>query len=365
MRGILEIDGKIFTNNIKLIRSFIGNHIQFISVVKTNAYGLGTVNIVKLIDNYVNMFAVANVDEALEISQITKKSILILSTALPTERQNIVKNNFIPVISSTDEAYSYDYIAKRYNKNLAVHIGIDTGMGREGVWFENFDHTFAKILQLKNINVTGLMTHYSSINSDNNYTYLQKSRFENIVHKYSNLNLTIHSCSSFGIDKFIGKYDTAVRIGVLPFGISELNMQHMLKILSLQPAIALKSWITAIKDLPKNTPIGYNLTYILQRNSTIAIGAIGYGDGIPVNLSNCGKVLINGKLCKIIGRISMDQLMIDITDIAESAKVGDEIVFFGNQNGQTITVNEYISNSNMLLRETTQRLSKRIELKII
>ena len=160
-----------------------------------------------------------------------------MSTALKNEHESIVANNFIPVISSTTEAITYNNLAEKYNKTINVHVGIDTGMGRAGIWFENCQTEIIKISQLKNLNISGLMTHYSSINSNYEYAFLQKERFENICKKYTQNNVMIHSCSSFGIDKFIGKYDTAVRIGVLPFGIVNYESQYLLNQLSLQNAI--------------------------------------------------------------------------------------------------------------------------------
>jgi alanine racemase len=227
-----------------------------------------------------------------------------------------------------------------------IHIKIDTGMGRLGVWFGEVDDFFTHVRGCDHLKICGLATHFSSLASDPTFAQLQLERFQEVVRKYGEAGWLNHASSSFGIDRFIGGTN-AVRIGALLLGIPEDH--GLVKRLGLESIIRLSGLVTLVKCVPAGTKIGYERSYCLLRDTKIAVISLGYADGIPVALSNCGEVLIRGERCKIIGRVSMDQVMADASDLGEVA-VCDEVVFFGKQGEEEIPFCEFAQRAQLLMR---------------
>jgi alanine racemase len=351
MRGVLEIDLNLLLENIGKIKQMLPANMRYIAAIKTNAYGLGLEKIASFLGNkqhtLVDAFAVLSVQEALAIRSLdTDLPIFILSPIIGEELDDLYRAQAIPIISTTDELDMLQCFAQEKQFIQKIHIKIDTGMGRLGVWFEEVEKFFSYIEQCDHLKIDGLATHFSSIASDKVFTQLQLSRFQKIVQQYAQKDCYIHACSSFGIDQFI-EGTNAVRIGALHYGLPEDNA--IVKDLNLQSVVRLSSFIAMIKHVPAGTKIGYEQTYCLERDTKIAIISLGYADGIPVSLSNCGKVLIHGQRCKIIGRVSMDQTMVDVTDL-ENVAVCDEVVFFGKQENEEIQFCEFAQSAQLLMR---------------
>jgi alanine racemase len=213
------------------------------------------------------------------------------------------------------------------------------GLGKLTIFF-----TYAR--RCDHLKICGLATHYSSLASDPAFTQLQLERFQEVVRKYGEEGWLNHASSSFGIDRFIGETN-AVRIGALFMGIPEDHA--LVKRLGLESIIRLSGLVTLVKRVLAGTKIGYERSYCLARDTKIAVISLGYADGIPVSLSNCGEVLIRGQRCKIIGRVSMDQVMADVSDLEEVA-VCDEVVFFGKQERGEIPFCEFAQRAQLLMR---------------
>lgn len=365
MRGVLEVDCRVLKENIRKIRTFLGKRIAYFSVVKADAYGIGVKHLVPVLDPEVDGFAVANVDEAEEVRELTSKKILILSPVLPWERERVFGADATPLVSSLDECENFEAIAQKLNCNLDVHLSVDTGMGRVGLWFSEVDTFFKGIENFKRVHLTGISTHFSSLLSDSEFTRLQLSRLEQIAEKYSQNHYLLHASSSFGISEFLGNYCNAVRIGALQYGIASEKGIDFLKKLGLSPILRFYGWITSIKRVPEGSMIGYDRSCQLLRDSRIALSSIGYADGISPELSNKGQVLIHGQKCPIVGKISMDQAMIDITDLQKKVQIGDRITFWGSDEDQEISLNEFTQAGNRLLRQGVTDLSTRVERRLI
>lgn len=365
MRGVLEVNLRAFGDNVRKICAFLPKGTAYFSVIKANAYGIGLQPIARYIDQHLRKevygFAVANVNEAAKIRSVgSKLPILILSPVLPNEVGQLWATNATPLISSKAEIDQLERYAAKHNSEKAIHIAIDTGMGRAGVWYTKLD-SFLDYIHLSgpHLKITGFATHYASIESDPQQTTEQHKRFLQVIPEDLKKTTLLHASSSFGIENYANGTN-GVRIGALQYGYPEGH--PLVKKLQLEPVASLKSCVVLIKNLPQGTKVGYDATYSLVRDTKVALLAIGYGDGIPRSLSNCGAVLILGYSCPMIGLLSMDQIAVDITDVPE-VSIGDEAVFWGKQNGQMITIDEFSQWPYGNSRMSTCYLSERVDRK--
>jgi len=297
-------------------------------IVKADAYGHGAFEIAKkAIKCGVKLFGVANADEGaiLRYQGITEP-ILILSPSLTSEIDSIIENELIPTISSFEFAECLNRSAKQ---EINIHINIDTGMGRSGFYYSEALEKIQQIRKLKNLKIEGIFSHFSAAENDEDYTKFQTDKFQQILDQLDFKPKHIHIANSSGIITSKNKYANLVRIGLLSFGIySDDSLKNKIK---LKPVMTFKSRIGQIKFAEKGDTIGYNRTYISKKKLKYAILPIGYADGYDFLLSNKGKVLIQNKLCDVIGKVSMDMIAIDISEIPE-ALIGEEVVLLGDDN---------------------------------
>lgn len=360
MRGVLEINLGVLADNIRKIRAFLPENFSYFSVIKSDAYGLGLQEIAHFIDQklsaYVQGFAVANVREASEVRLAgSKLPTLVLSPIVQGDIEELWQTEAIPVVSSREEIDWLEKSATKKNAKKSIHIAIDTGMGRAGVWYSEAKAFLEYVRSTgKHLQITGFATHYSSIQSDPALTVEQHARFLNVIPKKLGKSVLLHSSSSFGIEDFI-RGTNAVRIGALQYGYPESD--PLVKKLKLRPVTSLKAFIILVKSLPCGVRVGYDGTYQLKRDTKIALLSIGCWDGISRNLPS--PVLIHGHRCPIIGTISLDTITVDVTDIPE-VSVGDEAVFWGTQNSETITLDEFSQPPNWDHRLCACYLSNRI-----
>jgi alanine racemase len=351
MRGILEINLNLLAANIAKVKKVLPPNMHCLAAIKTNAYGLGLEKMASFLGNrkhpLADGFAVLSVQEAFSIRFLAiDLPICILGPVLRDELEDLRQARAIPLISSAEEANMLQCFAREKQYVQPIHVKIDTGMGRLGVWFETVDPFFEQMRNCNHLKVCGLATHFSSTMSDPVFTQLQLERFQKVVQKYAEADWINHASSSLGVDRFI-EGTNAVRIGALFYGIPEDNA--FIKQLGLESIVRLSSPVILVKYVPAGTKIGYEQTHCLERNTKIAIISLGYSDGIPIALSNCGEVLIRGRRCKILGRVSMDQVTADVTDLEEVA-VSDEAVFFGKQGTEEIPFYEFAQRSQLLMR---------------
>ncbi|MDR1591058.1 MAG: alanine racemase [Puniceicoccales bacterium] len=351
VRGVLEINLNFLEENVRKVKKALPQNVRYLSVAKADAYGLGIEKITLFLGNrqhpLVDGFAVLNVQEALAIRSLDiSLPICILSPLLKDELEDLRRAQAIPLISSIDELHMLQNFARKEQFIQKIHVKIDTGMGRLGVWFEDVEKFFSYAANCNHLEICGLATHFSSTLKDNAFTQSQLLRFQDVIRKYAKPNWLNHASSSFGIDRFL-EGTNGVRIGALQCGIPEDNA--LVKRLQLQPIIRLSTVVVLVKYVPAKTKVGYEQTYCLPKDTKIAVLSLGYADGIPIALSNCGEVLIRGQRCKIIGRVSMDQVTVDVTAL-EDVAVGDEAVFFGRQGTEEIPFSEFAQRAQLLMR---------------
>lgn len=356
-----EIDLAAFERNLKRIQHALPEHMRYVAVVKADAYGHGMPQMVRrLMQSGVDYFAVANITEAAEIRHMGAGwPILLLSPLLPGEEPQVLTHDLTATVSTEDECARLNQLGKEHGQQVRIHLKIDTGMGRLGVWHERAGELLASIKEYRHLKLEGLYTHFSSADSDPDFTRLQRRRFLRIVESIDHSELLIHADNSAGIDSLSPDSPfNAVRIGLLQFGIAPYP-ESALGGAVVEPVFSFHTRIGLVKELPAHTDISYGRSYTLARDSRIAILTAGYGDGIPFAISNKGKVLVHGQPCPILGRVTMDQTIIDVTDCPKAA-IGDSATLIGRNGSGEITAVEFSDLVGTISWETLCSITKRV-----
>lgn len=350
MRISAEIDLDAISQNVRLIQEKVGDKTKILAVIKADGYGHGAVEIAHMLDkcNKIFGFAVATAEEAVELRRSgIANTIVVLGYVFPESFEDVIMYQITQTICSYDTAKKMSDIAERLHRTLNVHIKVDTGMGRIG-----FKPTvesaglIKRISQLPNINIDGIFTHFAcSDRKDKTSANGQYKKFVDFVAKVEAGGVRIpnkHCSNSSAIIDFDDKHMDMVRPGIMMYGLypsEKVNKEAMI----LKPALSLKSHVAFLKNVDAGDTIGYGSTYVAPDKREIATIPVGYGDGYPRQLSGKGRVLIRGQFAPIVGRVCMDQFMVDVTDI-EKVMVGDEVILVGTSEDKTISVEELVDN---------------------
>lgn len=330
--------------NVLALKEHIHSGIRFCAVIKANGYGHGAAAVAKAVEADVDMLAVATAEEALELREAgICKPILILSYVHPSYYRLLVEQEIRPTFFRLSDAEAFSAAAAASGKTGICHIAIDTGMNRIGFAPEEISAgQIARIAGLPGICIEGLFTHFArSDEKDRTWTDRQYERFLHMKALLAKQGIDIplsHCSNSAAILDFAEYGMNLVRAGIVMYGIypsEDVNHREI----RLQPAMELKSHIIMIKEVKEGEQISYGGTYVTDSVRQIATIPVGYGDGYPRLLSNKGTVLIRGHRASIVGRVCMDQLMVDVTDIAD-AREGDVVTLMGRDGKEEITADE-------------------------
>ncbi|MDA3814447.1 MAG: alanine racemase [Candidatus Cloacimonetes bacterium] len=351
-RSWTEINLTNFKDNLDELKKFFHPQANFMQIVKADAYGHGAFQIAKkAIECEAVSLGVANLQEGLLLRyQGIKVPIIILSPSMENEIEQILENNLIPTISTLDFAVKLNKQGK-----CKIHINIDTGMGRSGFHYKSALENINKIKNLKNLEIDGIFSHFSSAEEDPKFTKLQSDRFKKLITTFNIKPKYIHISNSSGVITFPNKYANLVRLGLLSYGVYS-NSQLKSKV-NLKPVMTFKSRITQIKSAKKGDSIGYNRTFLATQEMKYAILPFGYADGYDFLLSNKGKVAINNQICNIVGKVSMDMTAVDISKL-KKPKVGDEVILLGDAN-KNISVESLTSLYDGLSYELLSQIGRR------
>ncbi|MEA3500199.1 MAG: alanine racemase [Candidatus Marinimicrobia bacterium] len=330
-RSWTEINLSNFEFNLLQLKKNIPQNVKYMQIVKADAYGHGSVEIAeKAIKLGASFLGVANAEEGKLLRHNNIKiPILILSPSFENELKMIIENNLTPTVSTFKFAEKLNEFSKKKNIVTNIHINFDTGMGRSGFNYKKAKSEYGKIQKLKHLQIEGIFSHFSASENDYEFTNLQSERFAHILDKIKMKPKYVHISNSSGVVNFQNKYSNLVRIGLLSYGVySDESLKAKIK---LKPVMTFKSKISQIRTAEIGESIGYNRTFVTKRNIKYAILPIGYADGYDYLLSNKGKVLINGNICNVIGKVSMDMIAVDVSELGK-VKVGDIVTLFGGKN---------------------------------
>ncbi len=351
----IEINLSNLADNIRLLKSYCSQpKVKIMAVVKSNAYGHGLVDISKhAVKSGANALGVALAEDALKLRKAGIKVPIFILGEPPIEIvKDAIKYGFILCLNSCQKAKLISDICSKYGKKLDVHLKVDTGMNRVGINYKDAVEEILAINNLKGLKVKGIFTHFSCASDpDPSYTLMQWKRFQAVleelqnskINSNNNFNLNdkiVHCANSAAFLRFKNFHCNMVRLGISIYGLSPFSagadswLSEEVKeiVMNLKPILCLKSKVAFVKKVSSGQSISYGATFTTKRESIIATIPIGYADGYSRLLSNKAYVLINGGYAPVVGNVTMDQIMVDVTDIKnnETIKEGTDVILIGN-----------------------------------
>lgn len=365
-RVYAKIDLDAIAYNMEQMKLRIGDHAQLIAVIKTDGYGHGAVPIAEMFEttSYVWGYATATLDEAVQLRNAgIQKPILVLGCVFPDQYEEMVQHQVRCAVYTEEMARSISEMAVSLGKTAYFHLKIDTGMGRIGFPVsEDSADCISRISVLPNVKTEGMFTHFAKADEqDKTYTLEQHQKFLWMIEALERRNVAIPyiDCdNSAGIIDFPDLKHDLARAGISLYGMYPSDEVDQTAV-PLKPALELISHVSFVKDVEPGTSISYGGTFVAPKKKRVATIPVGYGDGYPRSLSNKGEVLIHGKRAKILGRVCMDQFMVDVTDIPD-VKFMDPVVLVGHDGGEFIPVEELSALSGRFNYEFVCCLGKRI-----
>ncbi len=343
-RVYARIDLDAVKRNMSSMRAALEDDVKIMGVVKTDGYGHGAVPVAQAIEPYVSGYAVATIEEARNLQRHgTEKPILILGVTHPDDYGRLIKNGIRPSVFTMEQAQLLSSAAVGMGKTAMIHLAVDTGMNRIGMSCgPEGAELAAAIGELPGIFVEGIFTHLSRADeSDKTSARRQMKRYADFLEMARARGLTVpvrHISNSAGILDMPGTHYDMVRAGISIYGMYPSDEVDKSRV-PLWPAMSLLSRVTYVKEIGTGEEISYGGTFVTDRVTKVATVPVGYGDGYPRNLSGKGYVLIHGKRAPILGRICMDQFMVDVTDIP-GVREEDEVTLIGRDGNECILVED-------------------------
>ena len=330
-RSWVEIDLDAFRHNLKALKSFLKPEQGFIQIVKADAYGHGAWEIAQAaLKEGATALGVANLEEG-KLLRIEgcKAPILILSPSLIDEIPGILEYKLIPTVNDFSFAQALISICAKQKVKCPISLKFDSGMHRSGILEKDFAELWYFCKNAAELEVKSFFSHFASSESDLKFSEAQEKRFKQVIDKYKVEADWIHIANSSALINGLGSSGNLCRLGILSYGVYTHPSQK--EKIELKPVMTFKSTVIQIKEIPKGATVGYNQTWKAQRKTRYAVIPVGYADGYDFLLSNKGKVLIEGIICPVIGKVSMDMICVDLTDAPE-IQCGAEVILLGNGN---------------------------------
>lgn len=365
----INLDNLAF--NFRSVKNFVGADIKYMAVVKADAYGHNSIRCAQRLGaEGIDWLGVALPEEGVELRNGgIRKLILCLGGFWFGQEKLLLNNNLTPVIYQIEKAESFNRTAKERGTIADVHIKIDTGMGRIGIRFDEVEEFAEKLKEFDNLRVEGLMTHFAAADNleEKSFTDLQIKRFKESVAIFEKKGFRPaykDLANSPGAIVHENSRSNMVRLGGVLYGLGDDVLPKSVEKPVLKPVMSLYTRIAHLKKVPKGETLGYSRIFRTSKDSLIATIPIGYQDGLPRVLSNQGRVLINGNFAPIVGRISMDWTIIDVSEIP-NVKLEDEVVIIGEQQGLKITAEELAQKSDTISYEVTCGINRRVARKYV
>ena len=371
-----EIDLKAIAHNIKELRRITHPKARLMAVVKANGYGHGAIEVARCaLQNGAEILGVARIEEGIQIRNADiEVPILIFGYTHPELAVDLLEYNLTPTVYSFASAQTLSRAAAPLQKTIKIHLKVDTGMGRLGLLPHNFqpDNSVAisadaieetvAIADLQGLELEGIFTHFATADSaDKSYAEDQLNLFINYLNRLRKAGLepsVRHAANSAALIDIPHSHFDMVRPGIATYGLypsDEVNKQHV----PLKPAMSLKTQIIHLKQVPAGFKVSYGITHATRKATTIATVPVGYADGLNRLLSSRGQMLVNGQRAPIIGRVCMDLTMLDVGHI-DNVQMGDEVVIFGQQGNETLSVDEMAALLNTINYEIVSSITARV-----
>ncbi|MEI7765741.1 MAG: alanine racemase [bacterium] len=361
----IEINKKSLIYNCQQFRNFVKKGTQISAVIKSNAYGHGSLEVVKILNPFVDYFQVNSFRELEAIKKISKKPILVLGY--------VSKNDLAKAISAGCILSAFDFehlllineAARKLNKKQKIHLAIDSFLGREGFMPSEISKILPEIKKMKNVTVDGIYSHFANIEDTANFSHAQKQI--NIYQKicilfknnnYKNIKTHISATSGALVYEQDNGFNNIVRIGIGIYGLwpslyLEKNWKNKI---NLKPILRFVTHVAQIKTLTKGYSVGYGLTYVTKKETRVAVIPVGYADGFDRSLSNIGEVLIKGIKCRVLGRVAMNMFVVDVSNIPD-LNTEEEVIIIGKQGQGEISVEEIAKKANTINYEIIAQLN--------
>jgi alanine racemase len=361
-----EIDLDNLAFNYHSVRAFVGDEVEFMAVVKADAYGHGAVRCATRLEaEGVNWFAVATLEEAIELreAKITKP-ILVLGGLWPGQEYRLLDLDLTPVVFRIDQAQSLADAAAARSLIARVHVKIDTGMGRVGFRLDELNSVAADLADIQNLEVEGLMTHFASADDldSTDYTNKQIAAFADAVetfHIHGHRPAYVDMANSPGAIVHPLSRAKMIRIGGLLYGLGGDVLPKGVDQPALRPVMAIRSQIAQLKTIQPGESVGYGRTFVAEQETKIATVPIGYHDGIPRSLTDPAHFLVRGQKAPIVGRVSMDWTTIDATDIADISE-NDDVTIVGTDGNETVFAEDLAQQAQTISYEITCGINRRV-----
>ncbi len=367
-QSYVEVNMDNLIHNYRELKK-ISNPAKICAVVKANGYGLGSITIAKELEKEgVDYLAVANAGEAIEIrDNDVKLPILILGYVKDTYIKDVLENDLEMTVYNYKQCEKINEIAKMINKVANIHIKLDTGMNRLGYLTDDLDldediKEIKRIKELSNINIKGIYSHLADADGEDlSYTKKQYEKFSKINKLLEDefINIPIKHISNDAGAIVCGYYEDMIRIGIGMYGYYPSNFVKKVNKVELKPVASLFTTVSNVKYINEGDFVGYNCTFQAKRKTKVATLAIGYADGYPIQLSNKGYVKIKGKKANIIGKVCMDQSMVDITDI-DNVEIGDSVLLYGSDEFGELPLNDLANMSDTIVYDLICRITMRV-----
>lgn len=352
--------------NFHSVKRFIGENTKYMAVVKADAYGHGAVECARRLENEgIDWFGVALPEEGIELRQAgIRKLVLCLGSFWAGQEHSILNYELTPVIYQVENAELLDRAAHERGSIANIHVKIDTGMGRIGVRYDAVGEFAEHLKQFKNVRLEGLMTHFAAADDlgENEFTSLQITRFDDAVKAFEDRGfhpIYRDLANSPGAIVHPAARQTMVRLGGVLYGLGGDVLPKKADKPELKPVLSLHSRIAHIKHVPEGETLGYSRTFRTERDSVIATVPIGYDDGYPRLLSNLARAIVGGAYVPIVGRVSMDWILLDISEIP-NIDIGDEVVLIGEKDGLEIPTEELAGRIGTISYEITCGINRRV-----
>ena len=337
LRTWAEVDLDALEYNLRAVKNHLPTNMKLLITVKANAYGHGALTVAKYLEDKVDYFALAAMDEAVQLRNAgIRTPLLVLGPVLPADYERAACYDVALTVSSLEEAKAISALGKP----VTVHFALDTGMSRIGFpCTEAAAKQIAEAAKLPNLNAEGLFSHFALADSkDKSYANLQNDNFRR-MRKQIGVDFPIcHMYNSAAIVDLEPEYDM-VRGGIILYGLLPSDEVELSRIGGIKPVMSLRSHVSLVKTLPAGTPVSYGGTYVTTGQTRVATVMAGYADGVPRLLSGCGEVIIRGVKAPILGRVCMDQFMVDVSHIP-GVCAGDVVTIFGSDGKETMTADE-------------------------